>query len=213
MSADDTDNPPLAIWRRFGNAWFQPSAEEERARVIAAVGKNASDFEVRELHRLAFMLEAMDQGWKQFGPTLNDPELAKEWRTDIESGVAHYAVKILTSPDAGKRLEKLASFTKRFPLNRPPPSFINWHTPNIPFNPSPQDGTKAVMLGAYFALMKPRPAMPESRPTIGELDRAIRENWKWHGDDKELREARRKLGLSGLPRGKGGRPKKQRGKK
>lgn len=67
------------------------------------------------------------------------------------------------------------------------------------------------MLGAFFELMAKLPDY--MFPTIGELDSAIRKKWKWSGNDKELRDARQELGLSGLPRGKSGRPKKQRAKK
>ncbi len=177
--------------------------------------KGVADYDVRELHRLAFMLEAMNQGWTAYGPRLDDAKFAGEWRADIESGLARYVVKILASPEAASRLKRLAEVVKAFPLTNPQPAFAaHYHAPRG-FEPTLQDGLKAVMLCEFW---RQREQMRGTYaglelPTIGELDSAIREKWKWSGNDKELRDARRELGLSGLPRGKSGRPKKQRGKK
>lgn len=208
------------IWMR---AFDTPEALAERARVIAKVMngrrelKGVADYEIRELHRLAFMLEAINQGWTQYGfvPRENKSEFANEWKADIQSGIAHYILKILTSPEAASRLKRLAGVVKAFPLTIPPPSFAaHYHAP-LGFEPTLQDGLKAVMLCEFWrqrGQIRGTHAGLEL-PTIGELDHSIRKKWKWHGDEKELRDARRELGLSGLPRGKGGRPKKQRVKK
>ena len=207
--------------RVWGRAFDAPEAVGERARVIAKVLndqkelKGVADYDVRELHRLAFMLEAMNQGWTNFGPRLDDSDFAREWRADIENGLAHYVVKILASPEAASRLKRLAEVVKAFPLTNPQPAFAaHYHAPQG-FEPTLEDGLKAVMLCEFWRRreqMRGTYAGLEL-PTIGELDSAIREKWKWSGSDKELRDARRELGLSGLPRGKSGRPKKQRAKK
>jgi hypothetical protein len=233
MSKPDKDSSPYVqayglhrVWMR---AFDAKDAADERARVMARVMndgkelKGAADYEIRELHRLAFMLEAMNQGWEVFGPSMSDPEFAKDWRADIESGVAHYVVKILASPDATTRLERLADLTKVFPLLKPQPAFAaHYHAPPA-FAPTLQHGLKAVMLSVFFELrekMRGTYAGLEL-PTIGQLDAAVKQRFiagnrspdKKPPSDKELREARLALGLSGLPRSNGGRPKKQRGKK
>ncbi len=208
--------------RAWMRAFDAPKAIEERARVVTKVLtggrelKGVAEYEILELHRLTFMLKAITEGWTQYGfvPEDNDSKFAKDWKADIESGIAHYLSKILTSPKATSSLKRLAEVVKAFPLTSPPPLFAaHYHAPRG-FEPDIQDGLKAVMLCEFWRQrkkMRGRHAGLEL-PTIGELDRAIRETWKWHGDDKELRDARRELGLNGLPRSKGGRPKKQRGK-
>jgi hypothetical protein len=131
----------------------------------------------------------------------------------MEGLIAKEFVGLMTSPDAPKMLRELAQIVDVFPVSKGSIYFgDNLSVPDW-FKPTLQDGLKAVMLGAFLHLVEKRPLTRESLPTIGELDSIVREKWKWAGDDKELRDARRELGLSGLPCGKSGRPKKQRGKK
>jgi hypothetical protein len=139
----------------------------------------------------------------------------------IESSITKQFVELMSSADAAKMLRELAELVDRFPVQKGSLYFgDNLSAPDW-FKPTFQDGLKAVMLGAFFAVVEKRPLAPESLPTIGELDALVKRVYirnnkseeKNPPGDKELREARCELGLSGLPRGKGGRPKKQRGKK
>jgi hypothetical protein len=138
--------------------------------------------------------------------------IAKGKSCDAETILGHLILEIMTSDGAPIQLRQLAKIVAGVPPGLRSVDFDNGLWGPDWFKPTLQDGLKAVMLGAFFDLMKFRlPDYP--LPTIGELDSAIREKWKWSGGDKELRDARRELGLSGLPRGKSGRPKKQRGKR
>jgi hypothetical protein len=181
----------------FAKAWFAKTAENERVRVITKIQPLAKSdaWRVHDCLNMALFAEEkgswslIEQAWKAVGMHLAD--MAK-------------------SAQAEKHFRALASLVKKHPPSASHLDFNGWS--GFPsFTPAASDGIKPVMLKAFFDLMSQRSDM--TFPTIGELDSYIRKKWKWHGDEKELRDARRELGLSGLPRGKGGRPKKQRGKK
>ena len=129
-----------------------------------------------------------------------------------ETMLGKLLLEMVSHVEAPKQLRQLAELVERVPPGSARVDFDSGHWNAASFLPTLQDGLKAVMLGAFFDLMNER-LLDSRMPTIGELDTAIREKWKWSGGDKELRDARRDLGLSGLPRGKSGRPKKPRGKK
>ena len=120
-------------------------------------------------------------------------EWPKSQVEDYERGILAHFINLMASEDAPQRLKMLSELVKRFPVSERPPNFNNWWSGPDWFKPTLEDGLKAVMLGAFFALMKRLPAksLPKKLPTIGELDSAIREKWKWCGGDKELRDARR----------------------
>lgn len=201
-AAQDREYIQSETVRMFKAEWYQAEPLKERARVMLN-SECASNDNVSELH----MFTAC-HSWAE------RHEWPKSQLEDYKRGILAHFIKLMASDDAPQRLEMLAKLAKRFPASQPAPNFNNWWSGPDWFKPTRQEGLKPIMLGAFFALMKKRPAkpLPTSLPTIGELDSAIRVKWKWSGGDKELRKARHQLGLSGLPRGKSGRPKKQRGK-
>lgn len=207
----DRDYIQSEIVRIFKKQWYQAEPLKERARVMLD-SSCASNDNVSELH----MFTAC-RSWAE------KHEWPKANLEDYERGILAHFIKLMNSDDVAQRLEQLAELTKRFPISEPAPNFNNWWSGPEWFKPTLQNSLKAVMLGVFFDLMKKRRAnpLPTTLPTIGELDALIKRAYirdnestdKKPPGEKELRDARRELGLSGLPRGKGGRPKKQRGKK
>jgi hypothetical protein len=206
----------------FLKAWFERGCMNERRRIMlrSRVGEfglvtNLHDLVVDYLH---FKDDAFLEQLPLIIQTLAKTAQMSELRPKLaEQGVlpliGKQFVEVMLSNDAAKMLRFLAELVDRFPISQGALDFGDDLSMPSWFKPTLQDGLKAVMLGAFLEIVGERPMAPESLPTIGELDSVIREKWKWRGDDKELRDARRALGLSGLPRGKSGRPKKQRGKK
>lgn len=215
---------PLPIWvprfksgDPFLKTWGQTECADERRRVmlrsrIGAFGP------ATELHDLVtdFLLLKGNASLDTMSPVLQVVEKItgnSPARTSlaeaIEGRIAKQFVELMTKFDAAKKLRELAEIVDLFPAHKGNLDFGDCLSTPDWFKPTIQDGLKAVMLGAFFALVEKRPLGPESLPTICELDSAIREKWKWSGGEKELRDARRELGLSGLPRGKSGRPKKR----
>lgn len=189
--------PEVKRWRDFAASWFDSNARVERVRVIAK-SKRFADAQALDLYQsLATSL-------------LREPSGVLPKTTFGPRQIAGRLLKIAVSKSAAKSLRALASLIEAFPFSES----IDLDPFSAPerFKPTLQDGLKAVMLGAFFKLNTPGRHPGENLPTIGELDYAIRHKWKWTGGDKELRDARRELGLSGLPRARSGRPK-QRGKK
>jgi hypothetical protein len=199
------------IVRMFKAEWYQAGPLKERARVMLK-SKCASNYNVSELH----MFTAL-RSWSE------RHEWPKSQLEDYERGILAQFIKLMASDDAPLRLKMLAELTKRFPVSEPAPNFNNWRSGPDWFRPTRQEGLKPVMLGAFFALIKERAAnpLPAPLPTIGELDALVKHAYisknkskeKKPPGEKELRNARRELGLSGLPRGKSGRQEKPRGKK
>lgn len=183
----------------FAKEWFNESAEGERRRVMLK-SMNARYGTPAMIHQIVNLVLKLE----------NAPSRLSSHQ-DSACQIGQLLIDLMRRVDAPKQLRALAELVERFPPSDEVLDFDNgWWGPTW-FKPTLQDGLKSVMLGAFFDLMKR--SLPPFLPTIGELDSAIRDMWKWNGGDKELRDARRELGLSGLPRGKSGRPKKQRGKK
>ncbi len=208
---------------KFRKEWDSTDSCNERSRVVGAVigvriKSDAGDPVIRECHRAATNLVSCYEEFEDpFNVPSDDPlhEVVKYY----ESYIGQCLISILTGPNPKSRLMRLARLNSDFPITKgSAPSFAYYPERFDEFAPTLQHGTKAVLLRVFLDLWNSYGAssLPFAMlrlPTIKELDSAIREKWKWSGGDKELRDARRDLGLSGLPRGKSGRPKKQRGKK
>lgn len=206
----------------FLKSWFAPDCMNERRRIMLKSRAGAFGL-VTQLHDLVTdylhfkdgaFLEMLPEPLQLLVKTPKmeslRPKIAEEVILPI---IGKTFVDLLKSEEASRMLRSLAEILDRFPLGEGPAYFGDYLSMPEWFKPTLQDGTKAVVLGAFLEIAEKRPLAAESLPTIGELDHAIRTKWKWSGGDKELRDARRELGLSGLPRGKSGRRKKQRGEK
>lgn len=201
-SAQDREYIQSEIVRKFKEEWYQAEPVKERARVMLE-SRCASNDNVSELH----MFTAY-RSWAE------RHEWPKSDLDNYERGILAHFLKLMASDDAPQRLEMLAELTKKFPVSEPAPNFNNWWSGPNWFKPTHQKTLKPIMLGAFFALMKKRPAkpLPTSMPTIGELDALVKHAYtsknkskeKKPPGEKELRNARRELGLSGLPRSKSG---------
>lgn len=218
-------NPSLTAaykrWHKWKESFDHPDAKGERDRIIARVTKatelkGLKDREVRELHTLAFRLEALNQGWADHIPEDYEQIHGDKYRTALQSRIADYIVKILASPKAASRLKLLGDVVTAFPLTEPPLNFAAHYEAPKGFKPTLPDGLKALMLREFWrqrdqmreAIMQSkRWRQPEQMrkvhsdlalPTFEAIKKAVEEVWKWTGDEKQIRDARKNLGLSGL---------------
>lgn len=201
----------LAEYPIFIDAWMAKDATKERARVMLAwlIGKRFPDTKGVSARKASgeFPLEVLDTVILCVGVSREDDPQAVE---ECEGKLGRLVREIVPRKEAAASFRALAELLEVIPSIENHTSFgVHFVKPDW-FSPQRQDGIKAVMLAAFYGLLGGRVIY---LPSISELDSCIRGAWKWKGDDKELRVARRELGLSGLPRGKSGRPKKQRGKK
>ena len=210
-------------WGKYHEQWITRAARDMRARTVANVlgGKaalGASDFGVRECHNTIAELVKLYQEFDDPNDIESDDPLFPVV-VDFERFVGRWLVTILTGNKCESRLSALSKLNGKFPVSREVPVLDFYEGRFHEFQPTLQDGLKPVVLRAFLDLHLTITAssLPYAHlrlPTISELTSTIREKWKWKGDDRELRDARRDLGLGGLPRAKSGRPpKKKRGKK
>jgi hypothetical protein len=212
-----------AVTIAFQNAFHGSAAKNERARVIAN-SRSARYEGARRLYYLVNLAAVRERPpldkmkcahlavkLLHEAVAASPPNAHRIEAFDLEKSIGRALIEMMTGPDPSQNIRALADLAECFPVTSELMFDDNSMCGPPWFKPTLQDGLKEVMLGAFFDLMRGF-ADGQRFPTIGELYRAIREKWNWHGDDKELRNARRELGLSGLPRGKAGRGKNRGGK-
>jgi len=207
-----------SMHHRFDKEFNQPLAIRERARVISGL-RAATNDGVRELYHLVSLAirDKHSHGLNEnaalalnleilAAALMQEPDstrLADNW--NLEGAIGKLLVKLMMEPDAPAKLSTLAALAGKFPpLTKQFNVERGYGVPDW-FNPTLQDGLKAIMLRSFHDLMLKQTT--NSLPTIRELDSIVCDEWKWQGGDKELRDARRELGLSGLPRARSGRRK------